>query len=148
MDFAYRVLWILKALVNRFVLKPSIFEKIATTTKISGCPQKFYNMFMYIAPSSGEPWPNLVCLLNGFYGGLRLFSDVWSENAALFKRLIEIHSNPPILYNGFQIMGKIMNFILPVIDKKIMYNYIHPLKYDKTTPWLVYASFFLFFFVF
>ena len=29
-----------------------------------------------------------------------LFSDVWSENAALFERLIEIHSNPPILYFG------------------------------------------------
>ena len=30
-----------------------------------------------------------------------LFSDVWSENAALFKRLMEIHSSPPILYFGF-----------------------------------------------
>ena len=30
-----------------------------------------------------------------------MFSDVWSENAALFERLMEIHSNPPILYNGF-----------------------------------------------
>ena len=26
-----------------------------------------------------------------------LFSDVWSENVALFERLVEIHSNPPIL---------------------------------------------------
>ena len=25
-----------------------------------------------------------------------MFSDVWSENAALFERLMEIHSNPPI----------------------------------------------------
>ena len=24
---------------------------------------------------------------------MRLFSDVWSENAALFERLMEIHSN-------------------------------------------------------
>ena len=32
---------------------------------------------------------------------MRLFSDVWSENAALFERLMEIHSNPPILYYGF-----------------------------------------------
>ena len=29
-----------------------------------------------------------------------LFSDVWSENAALFERLMEFHSNPPILYYG------------------------------------------------
>ena len=35
-----------------------------------------------------------------FLGGLRLFSDVWSENAALFERLMEIYSNPPILYYG------------------------------------------------
>ena len=27
-----------------------------------------------------------------------MFSDAWSENAALFERLMEIHSNPPILY--------------------------------------------------
>ena len=31
-----------------------------------------------------------------------MFSDVWSENAALYhERLMEIHSNPPILYYGF-----------------------------------------------
>ena len=31
-----------------------------------------------------------------------MFSNVWSENAALFERLMEIHSNPPILYYGFK----------------------------------------------
>ena len=31
-----------------------------------------------------------------------MFSDVWSENAALFERLMEIYSNPPILYYGFK----------------------------------------------
>ena len=31
-----------------------------------------------------------------------MFSDVWSENAALFERLTEIHSNPPILYYGYK----------------------------------------------
>ena len=30
-----------------------------------------------------------------------MFSDVWSENAVLFKRLMKIHSNPPIYY-GFK----------------------------------------------
>ena len=30
-----------------------------------------------------------------------LFPDIWSEHAALFERLMEIHSNPPILYFGF-----------------------------------------------
>ena len=33
---------------------------------------------------------------------LRLFFDVWSENAALFERIMKIHSNPPILYYGFK----------------------------------------------
>ena len=28
------------------------------------------------------------------------FSDVWSENAARFKRFMKIHSNPWILYYG------------------------------------------------
>ena len=28
-----------------------------------------------------------------------MFSDAWSENAALFERLMEIHSNPPIRFN-------------------------------------------------
>ena len=27
-----------------------------------------------------------------------MFSDVWSENVALVERLMEIHSNPPILH--------------------------------------------------
>ena len=34
-----------------------------------------------------------------------LFFDVWSENAELNERLMEIHANPPILYYGFN-MGK------------------------------------------
>ena len=34
---------------------------------------------------------------------MKLFSDLWSENAALFERLMEIPSNPPIqYYYGFQ----------------------------------------------
>ena len=43
-----------------------------------------------------------ICLLNWFLGGLRLFSDVWSENASLFKRFMKIHSNSPILHFGFK----------------------------------------------
>ena len=30
-----------------------------------------------------------------------LVSGLWSENAALFKRLMKIHSNPPILSFGY-----------------------------------------------
>ena len=30
-----------------------------------------------------------------------MFSVVWSEKGALLKRLMKIHSNPPILYYGF-----------------------------------------------
>ena len=32
---------------------------------------------------------------------MRLLSNVWSENTASFKRLMEIHSYLPILYYGF-----------------------------------------------
>ena len=49
----------------------------------------------------------LICLLNGLLGGLRLFSGVRSENAALFERMMKIHSNPPILYYGFNFMTPI-----------------------------------------
>ena len=31
-----------------------------------------------------------------------MFSDLWNVNAALFERLMAIHSNPPILYYGFK----------------------------------------------
>ena len=31
-----------------------------------------------------------------------MFSNVWSENTALFERLMEIHSNSPKLYYGFK----------------------------------------------
>ena len=34
---------------------------------------------------------------------MRLFSNVWSENTALFERLMEIHSNSPKLYYGFNV---------------------------------------------
>ena len=32
-----------------------------------------------------------------------LFSGFWSENAALFESLMEIHSNPQIPYYGFKV---------------------------------------------
>ena len=63
---------------------------------IWGCLREFYHRFMYIAPSSDQTCYPSICLLKWLYlGGLRLFSDVWIANAALFKRLMKIHSNPP-----------------------------------------------------
>ena len=53
---------------------------------------------MHIAPSGGEQLLdlNLPCkLILRRFDTLRLFSDVWSENAALFERFmkfIQIHS--------------------------------------------------------
>ena len=56
---------------------------------------------MYIAPSSDHILLNinmpLIDSKEVFFS-----SDVWSENAALFERMMEIHSNPPILYYGFK----------------------------------------------
>ena len=37
-----------------------------------------------------------------------LFSDVWGENAALFKRLIKVHSKPPNLYSVALISGVLL----------------------------------------
>ena len=45
---------------------------------LSGCPRKFYHRFI-----TGRSLMNLNLSLKL---DLRLFSDVWSENAALFKR--------------------------------------------------------------
>ena len=41
---------------------------------------------------------------------MRLFSNVWSENTALFERLMEIHSKSPKLYYGFKAMIMIVIF--------------------------------------
>ena len=51
----------------------------------------FYHRFMYIAPSSGEPLPNLNLPFKWILRRFEVVSDVWSENAALFKRLMKIH---------------------------------------------------------
>ena len=59
MGFVYRLLWILEALW--IVLPETInnLRKLHTKNNILGYPWKFYHIFMYIAPSSGEPLPNL-----------------------------------------------------------------------------------------
>ena len=103
MGFVYRVVWALKPLwiFLSESLKPSIFWENCIKLTFSGCPRKFYHRVMYIAPSSGHISLNLNMLFKFILRSLRLFSDVWSENATLFERLMEIHSNPPILYYGF-----------------------------------------------
>ena len=40
-----------------------------------------------------------------------MFSNVWSENTALFERLMEIHSNSPKLYYGFKFRFWITIFV-------------------------------------
>ena len=54
-----------------------------------GCPREFYHRFIYIAPSSTHSLLTLKLPLKWFKGGFRLFTDVWGENAALFKRLMK-----------------------------------------------------------
>ena len=41
-----------------------------------------------------------------------MFSEVWNENSALFKRLMKIHSNPPLLYYGCKWNYRIINLSL------------------------------------
>ena len=71
-------------------------------------PIELHSRVMYIAPSSGHislkfdmPFKLILRSFEGFF-------YVWSENAVLFVRLMEIHSNPPILYCGFLITSTII----------------------------------------
>ena len=77
---------------------------------------------MYIAPSSGHISLNFNM---PFELILRKFEvDVWKENAALFERFMEIHSNPPILYYGFnytECQKKLLTLILRTTLTKIHY---------------------------
>ena len=57
----------------------------------------FYYRFMYITPSRGNSFLNSNLPFKLIQGASRLFSDVWSENAALFKRFMKIYKNSPIL---------------------------------------------------
>ena len=58
---------------------------------------------MYIAPSSGHISLNFNMPFKLILRRFKVVFYVWSENAALFERLMETHSNPPILYYGFNI---------------------------------------------
>ena len=84
-----------KSPVNRFVW--SIFWENSKKITFLGCPRKIYCRFMYIAPSIGEP---LIALLRRFE--VVLWCLEW-ECCTLFKILMKINSNPPILYYGFKI---------------------------------------------
>ena len=92
-------------------------------TKFLGYTQKFYHRFKYIAPSSGHISLNFNMPLKLFLRTqvLRLFSDVWSENAALFDILMEIHSNPPILF----ITKLLMNSISSIIQMRTSKYFLH-----------------------
>ena len=97
-----------KSPLNRFVRNHPYFLENCIKLKFSGCPRKVFHTVMYIAPSRGHELWSLFCRLNWFSGGLRLLFNVWSENAPLFERLMEIHSNPPILYYGFNIPSDLL----------------------------------------
>ena len=84
-----------------FCLKPSIFWENCIKLKFSGCPRKFCYRVIYIALSSGHISLNFYMHFKLILRRCEVVSDVWSENAALFERLMEIQSNPPILYYGF-----------------------------------------------
>ena len=53
MGFVYRVVWVLKP-CESFCLKPPIFWENCINLTFSGCPRKFCQKVMYIAPSSGH----------------------------------------------------------------------------------------------
>ena len=49
---------------------------------------------MYIAPSSGHSLLNSTVPFKWILMRFEVVFDVWSDNAALYKRLIATHSNP------------------------------------------------------
>ena len=57
-------------------------------------------------------------ILRRFWG---CFSDVWSENAPPFERLMEIHSNLPILYYGFNslVVTNIISIPVTCVTEKL-----------------------------
>ena len=69
----------------------NILEKFAHKRR-----REFYHRFMYIAPSSDHSMINLNLPFKVILRRFEVVSDVWSENAALFKRWMKSHSNPPI----------------------------------------------------
>ena len=91
MGFVYRVLWILKALWIVLSETINILRNLhkKKRTYSFGMPQEFYHRFMYIAPSSGEPLPNLNLPFKWILWRFEVVSDVWSENAALFNKKYE-----------------------------------------------------------
>ena len=64
-------------------------------------------------------------------GGLRLFSDVWSENVALFNRLMKIHSNPPILYGWFKVKPTIYVYMYMYAVHTVYNRFEHITNSDK-----------------
>ena len=122
MGVAYRVVWVLKMPCESFCLKPAIFwgnciKKLSETSHILGklhktnifrMPGQNFTIVMYIAPSSVHELLNVNLPFKLILRRLRLFSDIWSENAALFERFIhsfiQIHqyyNNSSFLYALF-----------------------------------------------
>ena len=108
-----------KSLVNCFVWSRLYFEK----KKRLECSWEFYHRFMFIAPSSDY---QLLTLNQPFKVILRKFEVVfWCSRVRMmyfFKRLMNIHSNQPILYYGFRLSS-----ILP-LKRPLTHYWTSPLK--------------------
>ena len=97
--------------VNCFVWNHQYFEKFAHIFLGGGGRQKFYHRFMYIASPSHYSW---LTLNMPFRVILRRFEVVFwciEWECWLFKRLLKIYSNPPILYYGFNPIETIVAFM-------------------------------------
>ena len=103
MGFVFRVLWILlKSLVSYFVWNHQYFEKFAENPISWDAPQIYHlGICTLLLPVVVIHCWTSVCVLKWSYRALMSFSDVGSENATLFKRLMKIHSNPSILQSTF-----------------------------------------------
>ena len=99
--FLNRVIWVLYKPCESFCLKPSTFRENCINLTFSGCPRKFYHRAMYIAPSSAHISLNFNMPFKLILRSLRRFEAVfWClewECCTSFKKLMEVHSNPPTL---------------------------------------------------
>ena len=105
MGFVYRVLWVLN-LVWIILSETINILRNLQKLKFGGCPE-FYHI--YIAPSSG---------LRRFE--VQVVSDVWSENAALFERLMKI-----IWFKSKNTVEPLYNEVLGTMKITLLYQVSH-----------------------
>ena len=103
MGFVYRVVWVLKALWIILSETINILRKLHKTNIFRMPPKILPYSLMYIAPSSGHILLNLNIPFKFILGRFEFFFLISGVRMLyFFEILVEIYSNPPILWFGFK----------------------------------------------